>query len=268
MENILRHKISKPDKKLTGPEYLRSDDKYWRDRLAALGLLTVLALPAKVSEIALKGELNPDDTPTFTQERFGSKMEDPIKLQKLRTMPGKVRNTASRNGWRDDRAGPRAKIVRGLHLDEVPQLFSVLKDKDDPDRMAIVGPRPLTLGEVKRDILGDSSISDKLKQQWLEARANTVPGLVSPYSIDQHRPGYELDPTAMMRAEIAYVETASARTERRILYQTMGAVASGAVLQAYGSLYDKLVGKVAKGGQIAQFYNIPDMDIASSDIAA
>jgi len=97
-----------------------------------------LALPLlAISALAIK--LNSKGPIFFIQERLGLN-ETPFRLLKLRTM---VNNAEKLNGpqWsseNDPRITRVGKILRKLRMDELPQIFNVLKGD-----MSVVGPRPI-----------------------------------------------------------------------------------------------------------------------------
>lgn len=106
--------------------------------LLCVFLLSPVALPLfLVSALAIK--LDSKGPVLFTQERLGQN-EEPFRLYKLRTM---IHDAESRTGpkWSTDtdpRVTRAGRILRKLRLDELPQLFNVLKGE-----MSIVGPRPI-----------------------------------------------------------------------------------------------------------------------------
>lgn len=101
-------------------------------------LLSPFALPLLlIAGIAIK--LDTTGPLLFAQERLGQN-EKPFRLYKLRTM---IHDAENRTGpkWSTD-SDPRitraGRILRKLRLDELPQLYNVLKGE-----MSIVGPRPI-----------------------------------------------------------------------------------------------------------------------------
>lgn len=204
-----------------GEDYNKSPEKRWFDRAVAVPLLIGMGSVALVAAAAMHKELG--DGPTlFVQERYGSDLDNPVKVPKLRTLRGAVRNTASANGYNHSSAGPIGKLVRKAHVDEAPQLLQVLRGK-----MAIVGPRPLATGEVYNDILANPDIPEGLKQQWIEVRKTTRPGIMAPYSGMQHKPGYELDTIHMMEQDVVYAkEKASLKFDSMVVAATLGMVAT------------------------------------------
>ena len=217
-------RMSQKNRTKHGKAYNESAEKRWFDRVVAAPLLIGMGSAALVAAVAMHKELG--DGPTlFIQERYGSDLDDLVKVPKLRTLRGAVRNTASANGYNHSGAGPIGKLVRKAHVDEAPQLLQVLRGK-----MAIVGPRPLATGEVYNDILANPDIPEGLKQQWIEARKTARPGIMAPYSREQHKPGYEryeLDTIHMMEQDIVYAkEKASLKFDSMVVAATLGTVAT------------------------------------------
>lgn len=214
-------RMSQKNRTKHGKDYNKSPEKRWFDRVVAVPLLVCMGSAALVAAAAMHKELG--DGPTlFVQERYGSDLDNLVKVPKLRTLRGAVRNTASANGYNHSSAGPVGKFVRKAHVDEAPQLLQVLRGK-----MAIVGPRPLATGEVYNDILANPDIPEGLKQQWIDARKTARPGIMAPYSKDQHGLGYELDTIHMMEQDIMYAkEKASLKFDSMVVAATLGTVAT------------------------------------------
>lgn len=216
-------RMSQKNRTKHGKDYNESPEKRWFDRVVAVPLLVCMGSAALVAAAAMHKELG--DGPTlFVQERYGSDLDNLVKVPKLRTLRGAVRNTASANGYNHSSAGPVGKLVRKAHVDEAPQLLQVLRGK-----MAIVGPRPLATGEVYNDILANPDIPEGLKQQWIEARKTARPGIMAPYSKEQHEAGYELDTIHMMEQDVVYAERASLKKDAKVVAATLGMVATDLV---------------------------------------
>ena len=191
-----------------GKAYNESPEKRWFDRVVAAPLLIGMGSAALVAAAAMHKELG--DGPTlFVQERYGSDLDNLVKVPKLRTLRGAVRNTASANGYNHSSAGPVGKLVRKAHVDEAPQLL-----------------------QVYNDILANPDIPEGLKQQWIEARKTARPGIMAPYSKEQHEAGYKLDITHIihiMEQDVLYADTASLKKDAKVVAATLGMVATDLV---------------------------------------
>lgn len=87
--------------------------------------------------IALAIKLNSKGPIFYAQERIG-KNESVFSLYKFRSMIEKAEEKEPQWSNEDDkRITPVGRILRKLHLDELPQLLNVLKGE-----MSLVGPRP------------------------------------------------------------------------------------------------------------------------------
>jgi lipopolysaccharide/colanic/teichoic acid biosynthesis glycosyltransferase len=100
-------------------------------------LLLIPALPVMAAAIVLI-RLTSAGAAIYTQTRLGQGRR-PYKIIKLRTM---YHNCEAKSGiqWStkgDTRITPLGRILRATHIDELPQLFNVLKGE-----MSLVGPRP------------------------------------------------------------------------------------------------------------------------------
>ena len=199
-----------------GPEWLASCERRRLDVITAASMLPV-AVPLGITASALLAyELG--EAPFMSQERIGSYPETKFSVPKLKTLSGPVTNGLSARGFDHDRAGPIAKRVRQLHLDEMPQLYSVLRGD-----MSIIGPRPLTPVEFEQTM--DILSSDE-QSQFLEARRQARPGIVWPGSEQQHTRGKDVELYEKAHLTIDYSATASMRSDVELITKTLGAVIS------------------------------------------
>ncbi len=105
------------------------------DRFIAI---IVLIISSPVLILAILAIVIEDGGPViYTQKRTGKNLET-FKLYKLRSM----KKDAEKNGaqWankKDPRITFIGRIIRKLHIDEIPQMFNILKGD-----LALVGPRP------------------------------------------------------------------------------------------------------------------------------
>lgn len=101
------------------------------------GALLVLASPLMVVTAVLI-RIDSKGTVFFLQERLGQK-GIPFKIIKFRTMfQGSENNGPVWTDHNDPRITRVGKIIRKLRLDELPQLFNILRGE-----MSFIGPRPL-----------------------------------------------------------------------------------------------------------------------------
>lgn len=98
--------------------------------LALILLSPLLGLVAVVVRLAMGRPV------LFRQRRIGSRGK-PFQLYKVRTMSD-ARDGNGRLLSDEERLGPVGKIVRAASLDELPQLWNVVRGE-----MSLVGPRPL-----------------------------------------------------------------------------------------------------------------------------
>jgi exopolysaccharide biosynthesis polyprenyl glycosylphosphotransferase len=108
----------------------------------------------------------------------------------------------------DPRVTRVGRVLRRYSLDELPQLFNVLKGE-----MSLVGPRPLIFPET-----------DALEEHWHLRRLELRPGLTGPWQIY----GRSQSPfQEMVRFDYQYVAGWSLARDIEILFATLPAVISG-----------------------------------------
>lgn len=110
--------------------------------LAAVGVVMIAPL---LLAIAIAVRLSSPGPVLFIQERMG-KFGQPFYIYKFRTMvDGAIHIGAGINTFEGDpRITVVGKILRDYHLDELPQLFNVLRGE-----MSLVGPRPLLMSALE-----------------------------------------------------------------------------------------------------------------------
>jgi undecaprenyl phosphate N,N'-diacetylbacillosamine 1-phosphate transferase len=140
----------------------------------------------------------------FRQERAG-KNSRPFVFYKFRTMKPDVEPFGpSPKSCQDPRLTKVGKFLREYSLDELPQLFNVLKGD-----MSIVGPRPLYVSQI-------SEWNERQKKRLL-----VKPGLTGPAQIAGRG---ELTLEEKLDFDVKYVETASLLTDIRIILSTIAYV--------------------------------------------
>ena len=121
-------------------------------------LLAIILLSPLLGMLAVIGAFEMKGNPFFTQERPG-KDEKIFELVKFRTMT----NEKDKNGnllSDADRLTRYGKFLRNTSLDELPELFNILKGD-----MSVIGPRPLLVKYLPR------------YNQYLHRRHEVRPGL-------------------------------------------------------------------------------------------
>jgi lipopolysaccharide/colanic/teichoic acid biosynthesis glycosyltransferase len=185
------------------------------DAIVALGLLAILAPLLAVIWIAVWAE---SGTPVIFHARRLGKDGEPFTMYKFRTMaPGAavaLHALMSRNLAKgmvkipdDPRATPLGRILRRFSLDELPQLWNVVRGD-----MSLVGPRPHEVGEV--------SIDDGANRQRLTMR----PGLTGLWQVNART-----NPSLAIRVEhdLAYISRWSMLLDLAILLKTIPVVLRG-----------------------------------------
>lgn len=173
-----------------------------------LGLVIGLPIMVIIS-ILIKIE---DRGPIFyTQERLG-KNEKKFLVYKMRSM----RVDAEKHGgaqWAqkdDPRVTKIGKFIRKTRIDEIPQLFNILKGD-----MSLIGPRPerpeLTY-EFDKEIPG-----------FIE-RLSIKPGLTG---LAQVNGGYDISPKDKLKWDMIYIKNRSILLDISIVLKTVGVVFTG-----------------------------------------
>ena len=108
----------------------------------------------------------------------------------------------------DPRLTPVGKFLRKTSIDELPQLFNVLKGD-----MSLVGPRPLPVRDYQR-----------FHQDWQRRRFSVRPGITCLWQINgRSSTGFE----KWMELDLQYIDTWSLWLDLRILAKTIPAVLKG-----------------------------------------
>jgi exopolysaccharide biosynthesis polyprenyl glycosylphosphotransferase len=183
------------------------------DRVGSALLLFVLS-PLILSVAALIKLTSPGPI-FFVEERIGVGQR-PFRFYKFRTMIEDARQSQDaleelneadgvlfkvRNDPRVTRVG---RVLRRFSLDEIPQLFNVLKGD-----MSLVGPRALPLRDCE------------LMEPWQRRRHVMLPGITGLWQVSGRS---DLSFDDMVRLDLQYMETWSLRSDLHILWRTAGAV--------------------------------------------
>jgi lipopolysaccharide/colanic/teichoic acid biosynthesis glycosyltransferase len=181
--------------------------------LATAALLPVIAFLALVVRLDSKGPV------FFRQERLG-RDGAPFRMVKFRSMyhnSDDQRHRAAASAWfaaqstgggyksHDDPRITRAgRILRRTSLDELPQLFNVLRGE-----MSVVGPRPGIAYELDHYL------------PWYFERQRVKPGMTGLWQVSGRD---RLSANEMMTLDVRYVRERSLRLDLQILVLTLPAL--------------------------------------------
>lgn len=126
---------------LRGQKFTQARVKILFDTIFSAILLVLAAPILAISAMGIK--LDSGGPVLFTQKRIG-RLGKPFTIYKLRTMINAAeRDNIKKSGWGDlykeneEKISRWGRLLRKTHVDELPQLFNVLKGD-----MSLVGPRP------------------------------------------------------------------------------------------------------------------------------
>jgi exopolysaccharide biosynthesis polyprenyl glycosylphosphotransferase len=186
--------------------------------MALVALAPVLALVAAAVKLDSRGPV------LFRQERRGAG-ERTFRILKFRTMvdgadarkgdlchlndharaAGDARMFKMRDDPRVTRVG---RVLRRLSLDELPQLWNVVRGE-----MSLVGPRPLVLAE------------DEHVAEWARRRVDLLPGMTGVWQVLGRS---EIPFEEMVRLDYVYVTSWSLAGDVKLLLRTVPALVRGA----------------------------------------
>lgn len=166
--------------------------------------LPIMVLTALLIKLDSKGPI------IYRQKRVGLNNQE-FWIYKFRSMS----QDAEANGavWaqkKDPRVTTIGKFIRKTRIDELPQLYNVLKGE-----MSVIGPRPergIFIEEFTKEI------------PLFSIRTKVKPGLTG---WAQVKGGYELTPGEKLEQDIYYMENRNLRMEIIILLLTVKVVSSG-----------------------------------------
>lgn len=199
---------------------LRQDRGYWRIRraqdilISAIALLILWPLMLIVAVIIVID--SPGASPIFAQIRVGRDGKE-FKFYKFRSMCANAEEKLAELIKQNEMDGPAfkmkddpritrvGKFIRKTSIDELPQLWNVLKGD-----MSIVGPRPALPREVAQ------------YDEYMKQRLIVTPGLTCYWQIQPQR--NELSFEEWMALDIKYIQERSFRVDWKIILATFGAV--------------------------------------------
>jgi exopolysaccharide biosynthesis polyprenyl glycosylphosphotransferase len=184
--------------------------------LSSIGLMAIAPLLAAIAvavKVTSKGPV------IFGQERYGWRKRR-FTMYKFRTMVTDAEalqgTLESRNEavgpvfkiQNDPRVTPLGRFLRKSSLDELPQLWNVLRGD-----MSLVGPRPLPMRDVHR-----------FENAWLMRRFSVVPGVTGLWQVSG-RSNLTFD--EWVRLDLEYIDRWSLSLDFDILRRTLPAVLRG-----------------------------------------
>lgn len=185
------------------------------DFMVSLILLLLLSIPMALIAIAIV--LDSPGPVFFKQTRIGLKGRQ-FKMWKFRTMVKNASELQKQLEHQNEVKGgllfklkddPRitkiGKILRRYSLDELPQLFNVLRGE-----MSLVGPRPLTLRDV-----------EKFSQGHHFLRHEILPGVTGLWQVSGRS---TVDSEEVFALDLAYIKHWSLALDCQILFQTIKVV--------------------------------------------
>ena len=189
---------------------------YWLEKRAvdvAASALGLMVLSPLMLGIALAIWLDdPKGSPIFCQTRVGRHRKE-VKMYKFRTMHVDAEARKAELQKLNEKDGPVFKMandprvtrvgsfLRKTSLDELPQLFNVLRGD-----MTLVGPRPALPSEVEQ------------YSRYAEMRLSITPGLTCIWQAQPKRDEIGFD--EWMDMDIAYIGTRSFRNDMKLLLKT------------------------------------------------
>ena len=201
-------------------EVLRNRQRYWMIRRAQDILLSTLALlvlwPIMLITAIVIYIDSPGASPIFVQDRVGRdgkvfhfykfRSMIPNAEAKLEGLLGKNEMEGPAFKIKDDPRITRVgRIIRKTSIDELPQLWNILKGD-----MSGVGPRPPLPREVEQ------------YDEYQKQRLYVTPGLTCYWQIQPHR--NDLSFEEWVELDIKYIQESSFKNDWKIIFKTFGAV--------------------------------------------
>ncbi len=206
--------------KLNHHKIVKSKRRYWigrrtQDIIFSVPALTVLAVPMLIVAAVIWID-SPGASPIFSQIRIG-RQGKPFKVYKFRSMVPNAEEKLQEILHHNEMDGPAFKMkndpritrvgrfIRKTSIDELPQLFNILKGE-----MSLVGPRPALPREVEQYD----------EYQW--QRLYVTPGLTCIWQIQPNR--NELTFDQWMELDVQYMRERSFLLDWKLIFKTVAAV--------------------------------------------
>ncbi len=159
---------------------------------------------------------SPGASPIYAQKRIGKNGKS-FNFYKFRSMIPNAESMLDDLLWQNEMTGPVFKMkrdpritrvgrfIRKTSIDELPQLWNVLKGD-----MSLVGPRPPLPREVE------------MYNEYQFQRLKVIPGLTCYWQVQPKRNDLSFD--EWMKLDLKYITERSFKTDVVILFKTAGAV--------------------------------------------
>ena len=190
--------------------------KRWFDLVAASLLILILSPVMLAAAVLIK--LTSPGPVLFRQERMGLNGRR-FTMYKFRSMyvdaEARLKELMDKNEMSgpvfkmadDPRITPVGRFLRKFSIDELPQLFNVVKGD-----MSLVGPRPPIYREVKE------------YQRWQRRRLSMRPGITCIWQVSGRN---EIDFEEWMALDLQYIDNWSFWLDLKLLFKTIPAVLAG-----------------------------------------
>jgi len=178
----------------------------------AVGLVGTVACGLVVPPLLIMNRLANRGPLLFVQERVG-KDGEPFRMLKFRTMTdvGDDHSTWTADG--DMRVTPFGRILRKLHLDELPQMLNILRGE-----LSIVGPRPEQIHYVEEL---------RSKIPFYDERHIVRPGLTGWAQVKLGYTATDGDALEKLQYDFYYLRRQSIAFDVRIIGRTLREVVGG-----------------------------------------
>jgi lipopolysaccharide/colanic/teichoic acid biosynthesis glycosyltransferase len=181
------------------------------DIFLIVSMLPFIFLVGIVTALAIKLE---SSGPVFFWQKRVGKLGQPFNMLKFRSMTTDSENNGSQfasNG--DARVTKVGKLIRKMRIDEIPQLWNVLKGE-----MSIIGPRPEQVAFVEKF---NKSIPNYSRRHIVS------PGITG---LAQTEQGYVDDENGTMiklKFDLTYIENLSFKADVKIVMKTIYTILTG-----------------------------------------
>jgi exopolysaccharide biosynthesis polyprenyl glycosylphosphotransferase len=191
----------------------KSFSEFWVSFMIIFILSPIMLLIAVLIKLSSKGPI------IFKQERVGLRGRK-FYIYKFRTMvqnaeklKANLEDLNESDGptfkiKNDPRITPVGKFLRKTGLDELPQLFNVIKGE-----MSLIGPRPPLASEVEK------------YERWHLKRLSVKPGITCTWQIIPNRNEVVFD--KWMKLDIQYIDSWSIKKDLQLFFQTIKTVIYG-----------------------------------------